>query len=58
MKTTAISLAHLTVPSPPDNAVAFGVLIAPLVVVGSFRIMTNLNDSMMPAELMNLHMQR
>lgn len=39
-------------------AVAFGVLIAALVVVGSFWIMTNLNDSMMPAELMNLHMQR
>jgi heme/copper-type cytochrome/quinol oxidase subunit 4 len=41
MKTTAISLAHLTSPSPPDNtnnvlAVAFGVLIAALVVVGSF----------------------
>jgi cytochrome o ubiquinol oxidase subunit IV len=54
---------HLTLPSPPDNtnnvlAVAFGVLIAALVVVGSFWIMTNLNDSMMPAELMNLHMQR
>jgi cytochrome o ubiquinol oxidase subunit IV len=63
MKTTAISLAHLTLPSPPDNtnnvlAEAFGVLIAALVVVGSFWIMTNLNDSMMPAELMNLHMQR
>jgi heme/copper-type cytochrome/quinol oxidase subunit 4 len=63
MKTTAISLAHLTLPSPPDNtdnvlAVVFGVLIAALVVVGSFWIMTNLNDSMMPAELMNLHMQR
>jgi heme/copper-type cytochrome/quinol oxidase subunit 4 len=63
MKTTAISLARLTLPSPPDNtnnvlAVAFGVLIAALVVVGSFWIMSNLNDSMMPAELMNLHMQR
>jgi hypothetical protein len=58
MKTTAISLAHLTLPSPPDKAVAFRVLIAALVVVGSFWIMTNLNDSMMPAELMNLHMQR
>jgi len=61
MKMTAISLAHLTVPSPLDNtnnvlAVAF--LIAALVVVGSFWVMTNLNDSMMPAELMNLHMQR
>jgi len=60
MKTTAISLAHLTLPSPPDNtnnvlAVAFGVLIAALVVVGSFWIM---NDSMRPAELMNLHIQR
>ena len=56
--TTAISLAHLTLPSPPDKAVAFGVLIAALVVVGSLWVMTNLNDSMMPAELMNLHMQR
>jgi cytochrome o ubiquinol oxidase subunit IV len=60
MKTTAISLARLTLPSPPDNtnnvlAVAFGVLIAALVVVGSFWIM---NDSMRPAELMNLHIQR
>jgi cytochrome o ubiquinol oxidase subunit IV len=63
MKTTAISLAHLTLPSPPDDtnnvlALAFGVLIVTLVVAGSLWIMTNLNDSMMPAELMNLHMQR
>ena len=63
MKTTAISLAHLTLSSPPDNtnnvlAVAFGVLIATLVVAGLFWIVTNLNDNMMPAELMNLHMQR
>ena len=63
MKTTAISLAHLTLPSPPDDtnnvlAVAFGVLIATLVVAGLFWIVTNLNDNMMPAELMNLHMQR
>jgi len=29
-----------------------------VVVAGSLWIMTNLNDSMMPAELMNLHMQR
>ena len=48
----------------PDNtnnvmALAFGVLIVILVVVGSLLIMADLNDSMMPGpELMNLHMQR
>jgi cytochrome o ubiquinol oxidase subunit IV len=52
---------HIT--TGPDNsnnvlALAFGVLIVTLVVAGSLWIMTNLNDSMMPAELMNLHMQR
>ncbi|HXI57932.1 MAG TPA: cytochrome o ubiquinol oxidase subunit IV [Polyangia bacterium] len=53
---------HIT--SGPDNtnnvlALAFGVLIVTLVVVGSLWIMSNLNDNMMPpAELMNLHMQR
>jgi cytochrome o ubiquinol oxidase subunit IV len=37
---------------------AFGVLIAVLVVVGSLVIMTDLNHSLMPtAELMNLQMQ-
>jgi cytochrome o ubiquinol oxidase operon protein cyoD len=52
---------HIT--SGPDNtnnvlALAFGVLIVTLVVVGSLCIMSNLNDNMMPpAELMNLHMQ-
>jgi cytochrome o ubiquinol oxidase subunit IV len=52
---------HIT--TGPDNtnnvlALAFGVLIVTLVVVGSLWIMTNLNDSMMPpAELMNLYMQ-
>jgi cytochrome o ubiquinol oxidase subunit IV len=52
---------HIT--TGPDNtnnvlALAFGVLIVFLVVVGSLWIMTNLNDSMTPpAELMNLHMQ-
>src|SRR5712675_431665 len=51
---------HIT--TGPDNtnnvlALAFGVLIVFLVVVGSLWIMTNLNDHMMPAELMNLHMQ-
>ena len=52
---------HIT--SGPDNtnnvlALAFGVLIVTLVVVGSLWIMSNLNDNMMPpAELMNLHMQ-
>jgi cytochrome o ubiquinol oxidase operon protein cyoD len=52
---------HIT--SGPDNtnnvlALAFGVLIVTLLVVGSLCIMNNLNDNMMPpAELMNLHMQ-
>jgi cytochrome o ubiquinol oxidase subunit IV len=52
---------HIT--TGPDNtnnvlALAFGVLIVFLVVVGSLWIMTNLNENMMPpAELMNLHMQ-
>jgi cytochrome o ubiquinol oxidase operon protein cyoD len=52
---------HIT--SGPDNtnnvlALAFGVLIVIIVVVGSLWIMFNLNDNMMPPpELMNLHMQ-
>ena len=52
---------HIT--SGPDNtnnvlALAFGVLIVTIVVVGSLWIMFNLNDNMMPPpELMNLHMQ-
>jgi cytochrome o ubiquinol oxidase operon protein cyoD len=52
---------HIT--SGPDNtnnvlALAFGVLIVTIVVVGSLWIMSNLNDNMMPPpELMNLHMQ-
>jgi cytochrome o ubiquinol oxidase operon protein cyoD len=52
---------HIT--SGPDNtnnvlALAFGVLIVTIVVVGSLWIMFNLNDNMMPSpELMNLHMQ-
>jgi cytochrome o ubiquinol oxidase operon protein cyoD len=52
---------HIT--TGPDNtnnvlALAFGVLIVFLVVVGSLWIMTNLNDNMMPmSELMNLEMQ-
>ena len=52
---------HIT--TGPDNtnnvlALAFGVLIVFLVVVGSLWIMSNLNDNMMPpADLMNLHMQ-
>ncbi len=47
----------------PDNtnnvmALAFGVLIVALVVVGSLLIMADLNDNMMaPPELMNLQMQ-
>jgi cytochrome o ubiquinol oxidase operon protein cyoD len=53
---------HIT--TGPDNtnnvlALAFGVLIVTLVVVGSLWIMSNLNDNMMPpAELMNMPMQR
>jgi cytochrome o ubiquinol oxidase operon protein cyoD len=53
---------HIT--SGPDNtnnvlALAFGILIVFLVVVGSLWIMFNLNDNMAPpSELMNLHMQR
>jgi cytochrome o ubiquinol oxidase operon protein cyoD len=52
---------HIT--TGPDNtnnvlALAFGILIVFLVVVGSLWIMTNLNDNMtLPPELMNLHMQ-
>ena len=52
---------HIT--TGPDNtnnvmALAFGVLIVALVVVGSLLIMADLNDNMMPAaELMNLQMQ-
>jgi cytochrome o ubiquinol oxidase subunit IV len=52
---------HIT--TGPDNtnnvlALAFGILIVFLVVVGSLWIMTNLNDNMMPPpELMNMHMQ-
>jgi cytochrome o ubiquinol oxidase subunit IV len=53
----------LHVTTGPDNtnnvmALAFGVLIVTLVVVGSLLIMADLNDNMMPAaELMNLQMQ-
>jgi cytochrome o ubiquinol oxidase subunit IV len=52
---------HIT--TGPDNtnnvlALAFGVLIVTVVVAGSLWIMTNLNDGMMPPELMNLHTQR
>jgi cytochrome o ubiquinol oxidase operon protein cyoD len=52
---------HIT--SGPDNtnnvlALAFGVLVVVLVVVGSLWIMSDLNNSMMLSpELMNLHMQ-
>jgi len=52
---------HIT--TGPDNtnnvlALAFGILIVCLVVIGSLWIMANLNDAMMPpADLMTLHMQ-
>jgi cytochrome o ubiquinol oxidase subunit IV len=54
----------LHVTTGPDNtnnvmALAFGVMIVILVVVGSLLIMADLNDGMMPAaDLMNLQMQR
>ena len=52
----------LHVTTGPDNtnnvmALAFGVLIVVLVVAGSLLIMADLNESMIPAELMNLHLQ-
>ena len=52
---------HITTGSDNTNnvlALAFGMLIVFLVVVGSLWIMTNLNDNLMPSQdLMNLHMQ-
>jgi cytochrome o ubiquinol oxidase subunit IV len=53
---------HIT--TGPDNtnnvlALAFGVLIVTLVVIGSLWIMANLNENMtLSPDLMNLHMQR
>ena len=51
---------HIT--TGPDNtnnvlALAFSILIVLLVVAGSLWIMANLNANMLPADLMNLHMQ-
>ena len=60
-KVHLVFFLHIT--TGPDNtnnvlALAFGVLIVLLVVVGSAWIMTNLNDNLMPSrEMMNLHMQ-
>ena len=54
----------LHVTTGPDNtnnvmALAFGVLIVLLVMVGSLVIMADLNDGMMPSdEIMNMQMQR
>ncbi|MGB9387541.1 MAG: cytochrome o ubiquinol oxidase subunit IV, partial [Pseudolabrys sp.] len=52
---------HITTGSDNTNnvlALAFGLLIVFLVVVGSLWIMNNLNDNMMPMSgLMNLQMQ-
>jgi len=55
-----IFFLHLT--TAPDNtnnilALAFGILIVTLVVVGSLWIMYNLNHNMMPMDQM-MHMQR
>ena len=53
----------LHVTTGPDNtnnvlALAFGILVVLLVVVGSAVIMANLNENLMPPpEVMNLHMQ-
>jgi cytochrome o ubiquinol oxidase operon protein cyoD len=52
---------HITSgPESTNNvlALAFGVLIVALVIIGSIVIMDNLNANMMPDDLMNLHMQR
>jgi len=51
---------HIT--TGPDNtnnvlALAFGLLIVFLVIAGSVWIMNNLNDNLMPPELMNMHVQ-
>ena len=51
---------HIT--TGPDNtnnvlALAFGLLIVFLVIAGSIWIMNNLNDNLMPPELMNMHVQ-
>lgn len=52
---------HITTGADNTNnvlALAFGILIALLVVAGSLLIMANLNENMMPSsDLMNLHMQ-
>ena len=51
---------HITTgPESTNNvlALAFGVLIVALVIIGSLVIMANLNANMMPDDLMNLHMQ-
>jgi len=58
---TQLFLHIITGPDNTNNvlALAFGVLIVLLVVVGSAWIMTNLNDNLMPSqEHMNLQMQR
>jgi cytochrome o ubiquinol oxidase operon protein cyoD len=52
---------HITTGSDNTNnvlALAFGVLIVTVLVAGSLWIMTDLNEIMMPAEMMNLQMQR
>jgi cytochrome o ubiquinol oxidase operon protein cyoD len=57
-----VHLVFFLITTGPDNtnnvlALAFGVLIVALVIIDSLWIMTNLNENMMPDELMNLHMQ-
>ena len=51
---------HITTgPGNTNNvlALAFGLLIVFLVIAGSVWIMNNLNDNLMPPELMNMHVQ-
>ena len=60
MAVHVIFFLHIT--TGPDNtnnilALAFGILIVTLVVVGSLFIMYNLNHNMMPMDQM-MHMQR
>ncbi|MBV8755346.1 MAG: cytochrome o ubiquinol oxidase subunit IV [Hyphomicrobiales bacterium] len=52
----------LHVTTGPDNtnnvlALAFGLLVVFLVIAGSVWIMTNLNDNLMPPEMMNMQMR-
>jgi len=52
---------HITTGSDNTNnvlALAFGLLVVFLVIAGSMWIMANLNDNLMPAEMMSMPMKR